>query len=716
MASHETRKSARPRATRVVVAALSAGCCVLALGSLPTAQAAKSSSSTSASSPPAEPTSTPHSKRAERIAQAEGAAPPTGAAAPPAPPPGAPVVAGHGRHGRVIPTAPGTPATGDVTGAGAGVGTGNGKGKAGDGSGPRARDHERPVGAGRRHHERGVSSESSKSSSGEQQAAVSGEESSQGVEAFARKQKKGKGKEKTGKGGKGTKGGKGSKEETHEESTVPGTLTGKGKGEETASVGSQDTTATVAASPTSGIAPTSIVSVAPSVSSSAPTPATRSRPGEHKAGRRATAHKPTGTAAAPVVPIAAFSTASPGNAHPSTSVRPTAKRTPAGTSQPPALVKTITRIVGVVPTPVWMLIVALIALAIAFGVRSRLSGVRTRRLMRQRGQLLEDVGLLQAALLPATPPRLGPVSTSAAYRPADGPGAGGDFYDLFALEDGRLAVIVGDVSGHGREALPHTALVRYTVRAYLEAGLSPRKALQTAGSVLERQMGDSFATVVAAVYHPRERTLTYAGAGHPPPVVLGEAVGADGEASVAAIELTTACSAPPLGAGMRTGTRETVVSIPGPARLCFHTDGVTEARVGKDLFGAERLNVALDELGRQADAAALLDSVAQRTDSRPDDMAACVLRVEDGSGTPAIVHELLELDAGTVASGRAERFLRESGMTAIAATAAIDSLRPELDRHGSALLELSLGDGVPLVSVEHDHVIRAAALSAVSAS
>ena len=164
--------------------------------------------------------------------------------------------------------------------------------------------------------------------------------------------------------------------------------------------------------------------------------------------------------------------------------------------------------------------------------------------------------MLQAALLPVLPARLGSVGTSVAYRPAAGPGAGGDFYDVFALEDGQMAVIVGDVSGHGREALPHTALVRFTLRAYLEAGLSPRNAMQTAGAVLEPQLGASFATAVAATYDPRERKLVYACAGHPPPVVLGSRP----------VVPTIAGSAPPIGVGMRTGTRQTVVSVPGRRR------------------------------------------------------------------------------------------------------------------------------------------------------
>jgi hypothetical protein len=546
---------------------------------------------------------------------------------------------------------------------------------------------------------------------------VSADESTNAAGAFARKQKKGGkgGKEKSGNGGKGR-----GKESPPPQQVLTGK--GKGKGVEAATVvappAAAEPTAVAAslslpaASPASGTGPASISS-APAAAKAPAVTGVRAQLAARNARRHAKRQAPSAGKTAVAAPGALLAASGTSVKKPSAPARPAVKRTHADAAQP-ALVRTITRIVGVVPTPVRLLIAVLVALALALAVRSRLGARRTRRLVRQRGQLLEDVGLLQAALLPVPPQRLGPVATSVAYRPADGPGAGGDFYDVFALDDGRVAVIVGDVSGHGREALPHTALVRFTVRAHLEAGQSPRKALQTAGSVLDRQLAGSFATVLAAIYHPRERTLTYASAGHPPPVVLGD--GADAGAPAAAIALTTACSAPPIGAGMRTGTRETVISVPGPARLCFHTDGVTEARVGEDLFGGERLAAALGDLGRQANAAALLDSVAERTDSRPDDMAACLLRVEDGEGAPAIARELLELDAGAVASGRAERFLRAAGMTEAAATTAIDSARAELDRRDNALLELSLGEGPPRLSLEHDNVVHTAALTAVGAS
>jgi serine phosphatase RsbU (regulator of sigma subunit) len=360
----------------------------------------------------------------------------------------------------------------------------------------------------------------------------------------------------------------------------------------------------------------------------------------------------------------------------------------------PPLVRTITRIVDVVPEQMRIIIGALVALALAFAARSRLVALRARRLEQQRGQLLEDVGLLQAALLPIPPARLGPVGTSAAYRPADGPGAGGDFYDVFALEDGRLAVIVGDVSGHGRQALPHTALLRFTLRAYLEAGLSPREAAQTAGAVLERQLGESFATVVVATYQPRDRILTYACAGHPPPVILGSKL----------IAPIVACSAPPIGTGTRTGTRQSVVSVPGSSQVCFHTDGVTEARVGSELFGSERLTRTLASLGRGATATELLDRVAEETDRRPDDMAACLLSIEGGAGAPTVLVEELELDREEAASDRTERFLLACGVQRGQIAELMRSARIDAERAGAVLFEVRFAGGSPEVTLHPNNV------------
>ncbi len=402
-----------------------------------------------------------------------------------------------------------------------------------------------------------------------------------------------------------------------------------------------------------------------------------------------------------------------------------------------------------VPLPVKLLLGLLLSLSLALGTRSWLGTLRARRLERQRGELLEDVGLLQAALLPQTPERLGIVGTSAAYRPADGPGAGGDFYDVFALGDDRVAVIVGDISGHGRQALPHTALVRFTLRAYLEAGLSPRVAVQTAGSVLERQLGGSFATVVVATYDPYERVLVYACAGHPPPLVVGswpmESTGWVGSAgpaqpaglvgsagpvqpaglvgsagpvqpaglvgstgAIGSITPITVCAAPPIGVGMRTGSRQTTVAVPGEARVCFHTDGVTEARTSGELFGARRLTRALAELGPAASASQLLEQVAETTDTRSDDMAACVLNIAgEAHAAPEVLREELELDRDSPSAERAEQLLLACGVPRREIPELIRSARLAAGQAGSAILELfPAEDGPPHVQLRRENVAR----------
>ncbi len=370
-----------------------------------------------------------------------------------------------------------------------------------------------------------------------------------------------------------------------------------------------------------------------------------------------------------------------------------------------------------VPLPVRFLLGLLLSLSLALGTRSWLAALRARRLERQRGELLEDVGLLQAALLPVTPPRLGVVGASAAYRPADGPGAGGDFYDVFLLGDGRVAVILGDISGHGRQALPHTALVRFTLRAYLEAGLSPRVAVQTAESVLERQLGGSFATVVVATYDPDERILVYACAGHPPPLVIGSplvgpaesrrSVGSMGSVgSVGSITPITVCAAPPIGAGMRTGSRQTTVAVPGQSQVCFFTDGVTEARTGGELFGAERLTRALAELGAAASASQLLQRVAEATDTRPDDMAACVLNIAGNPAAPAVLLEELEFDRETPSNRRAEQLLLACGVQRGEIPELIANARHAAGMAGTAIVELHLAaaGGQPSVRLRRDSV------------
>ena len=335
-----------------------------------------------------------------------------------------------------------------------------------------------------------------------------------------------------------------------------------------------------------------------------------------------------------------------------------------------------------VPDSIKILLAALAALTIMLGLGYLLSALRNRRLERQRGELLKEVGLLQTALLPPVPDRVGALRTSVAYRPADGPGAGGDFYDVLPLAGGRVGFILGDVSGHGRGALARTAFMRYTLRAYLEAGLEPRVALQVAGRVIDENLGGDFATVLLAVHDPETGSLTYASAGHPAPIVVGPQPH----------EPVTTGSSPPIGVGVKTGLRQTTVPLVPGAVACLFTDGLMEARVDGGILGRERLEELLAELGGGATASGLISSVREEARVLSDDIAAVVIQPTTAATAGLFRTEQLELSTRELDGPMAANFLESCGFSEVETEAAIYDARALAERFGGVILHVVFGN------------------------
>ena len=343
------------------------------------------------------------------------------------------------------------------------------------------------------------------------------------------------------------------------------------------------------------------------------------------------------------------------------------------------------------PVPDWSkpIILLLLLLSGWLGVRSLLVARRARRLEGQRAELQRGLDVMQAALVPAVPQRLGDLAVSVAYRPASGPAAGGDFYDLFMLASGKVAIVLGDVAGHGEGALTHAALTRYTLRAYLQAGLQPRAALALAGRVLADPEGERFATVAVGVFAARSGKLTYALAGHHPPLVSAAHVR----------EPIASCVSPPVGWGAPTGRRQTVISLPAGSQVCFFSDGLIEARYEGGLLGRERLGEMLASLGSRPQATELLERVRTEAEASADDMVACVLIPQTPTlGEPTHTEELL-VDPRLLAGSEVRRFLRECRLSADEIKRTIENARAVAGTSGEALLRIQLASHISTVSV-----------------
>jgi hypothetical protein len=330
------------------------------------------------------------------------------------------------------------------------------------------------------------------------------------------------------------------------------------------------------------------------------------------------------------------------------------------------------------PVPDWSkpIIVGLLAVCLLLAVRGLMTARRARRLESQSHQLTADLEAMQSALVPAIPSRLGSLDVSVAYRPADGPAAGGDFYDAFTLDGGRVAFILGDVSGHGRYALARAAHMRYTLRAYVETGLDPRASLKLAGRVLGVEGDGLFTTVAIAVYDPDSATLTFASAGHPPPILAGPG----------AREPLTASASPALGWGTPTGRRQTIVPFSAGAQACFFSDGVVEARVANELLGRDGLANLFTRAGREPSARRLLEAVQEQAPTVHDDMAACVITAAAGTAPSEHRIEELEADLEQLEAGQGARFLAACGVEADEISPTIARAREIAAESGTVLL------------------------------
>ncbi|MCW5250206.1 MULTISPECIES: PP2C family protein-serine/threonine phosphatase [unclassified Streptomyces] len=199
----------------------------------------------------------------------------------------------------------------------------------------------------------------------------------------------------------------------------------------------------------------------------------------------------------------------------------------------------------------------------------------------QRYQHNRDIAeTLQRALLtelPA-PPGLG---LAARYLPAThGLNIGGDWYDAFRQPDGGVVVVVGDVTGHGLRAAVMMSQLRTALRAYAVDGGSPGRLLTRLHTFLHHLQPDLFATAVMARFHPDGRTLTWAAAGHPPPVLRMP----DGE-----VRLLDAKPGAMLGIPLNQEITDHTVRLAPGATLALYTDGLVERRARGIDPGIERL-------------------------------------------------------------------------------------------------------------------------------
>ncbi|WP_170222949.1 SpoIIE family protein phosphatase [Nonomuraea turkmeniaca] len=229
-------------------------------------------------------------------------------------------------------------------------------------------------------------------------------------------------------------------------------------------------------------------------------------------------------------------------------------------------------------------------LAEELGTRAALSLDNARQYTRERTAALA----LQRDLLPRNLTGGGAVDVVSHYLPSGvHDGVGGDWYDAIPLRDGRVALVIGDVTGHGINAAATMGRLRTAVRTLAYLGLPPDELLANLDDLVvrlaEEDAGpDGFpdaegATCVYAAYDPGTRHCSMAVAGHPPPAIV---------APTGEVSFLRPPSGAPIGLGL--GSFQSVdLELAEGSLIVLYTDGLIETREADIEAGIDRLGAAL---------------------------------------------------------------------------------------------------------------------------
>ena len=240
------------------------------------------------------------------------------------------------------------------------------------------------------------------------------------------------------------------------------------------------------------------------------------------------------------------------------------------------------------------------------------------RLYQQQKQFADT---MQRSLLPREQPEAAGLEIGQVYESSARVDVGGDVYDFVTLDDGRLAVVLGDVTGHGVEATADMAMAKFVFRSLAREHPEPGEFLAAANDVVVDEIAaGKFITMTYLAVDGMNGTVACASAGHPAPrIVLPDGTVQPLEASGLVL-------------GIDPGQEYTEVraELPPGATLIVYTDGVIEARKEGELYGTERLDAVISEQ-RSLSADALARAVAD--DARrfaggelADDLAVVVIR------------------------------------------------------------------------------------------